>query len=48
MEFEIEEEGLLFDRASSNPSLLRRAGGGPRPPLPERKDVEPALDHQMG
>lgn len=25
MEFELDEEGLMFDHESSNPSLLRRA-----------------------
>jgi hypothetical protein len=50
MEYEIEEEDLLFDHATSNPSLLRpsRQPGDIRRPLPIRKDIEPALDHQMG
>ena len=50
MEFEISEEDLLFDRATSNPSQLRpsRRPAGPRAPVPTPKPVEPALDHQMG
>jgi hypothetical protein len=48
MEYEIEEEDLLFDRATNNPSLLRRQPGDPRRALPGRKEIEPALDHQMG
>ena len=50
MEYEIEEEDLLFDRATSNPSQLRvsRRPTGPRRPIPAVPPVEPALDHQMG
>ena len=47
MEYEISEEDVLLDRATSNPSLLRRQPGDPRP-LPARKDAVPELDHQMG
>ena len=49
MEYEIEEEDLLFDRATSNPSLLRpsRQPGDLRRPL-RCKESEPAIDHQMG
>ena len=46
MEYEIEEEDLLFDRATSNPSLLRRQPGETRRPV--RKPAEPVIDHQMG
>ena len=50
MEYEIEEEDLLFDHATSNPSLLRpsRRPGGPRPALPLRKDLDGTDSHQMG
>jgi len=50
MEFEIEEEDLLFDRATSNPSQLRpsRRPAGPRRPVVTPATPEPALDHQMG
>ena len=50
MEYEIEEEDLLFDRATNNPSLLRpsRRPTGPRCPIPIPQEIEPALDHQMG
>ena len=50
MEYEIEEEDLLFDRATSNPSLLRpsRRPASPRGPVAAPKPIEPALDHQMG
>ena len=50
MEFEISEEDLLFDRATSNPSLLRpsRRRVSPRVPAAAPKPVEPALDNQMG
>ena len=49
MEYEIEEEDLLFDLATSKPSLLRpsRLPGDLRRPL-RRKESEPAIDHQMG
>jgi hypothetical protein len=50
MEYEIEEEDLLFDRATSNPSQLRpsRRPASPLAPVAVPKNVEPALDHQMG
>ena len=50
MEYEIEEEDLLFDRATSNPSLLRpsRQPGEPRRALPLRKELEGTDGHQMG
>ena len=48
MEYEISEEDLLLDRATSNPSLLRRQPGEPRRILPARKPAEPVIDHQMG
>ena len=50
MEFEISEEDLLFDRATSNPSLLppSRRPAGTRRPVPAPAVAEPALDHQMG
>ena len=40
MEYEISEEDLLLDRATSNPSLLRRQPGDPRP-LHRGKTLQP-------
>ena len=50
MEYEIEEEDLLFDHATSNPSLLRpsRRPGDPRRALPLRRELDGADSSQMG